>query len=53
VAEWGLQRGRARIWVRLLGEERAVWVTQRIFAPLTMLLGLGGLLGFAAQLFKP
>ena len=47
IATWGLSFGRARIWVRLLGQERAVKLTRYIFGPLTIALGLFGLfLGF-------
>ncbi len=47
VAAWGLRHGNARIWVNLLGPERALKLTRYFFGPLTILLGLGGLaLGF-------
>jgi hypothetical protein len=46
-AAWGLRHGRATIWVKLLGPERALKLTHYFFGPLCMLLGLGGLvLGF-------
>lgn len=40
VAAWGLRHGKGRIWVKLLGWDRALWVTRRIFAPLVIALGL-------------
>ena len=47
VAAWGLSHGRARIWVKLLGPERALLVTRYFFGPLTVVLGLVGLaIGF-------
>jgi hypothetical protein len=46
-AAWGLSHGRATIWVKLLGPERAFKLTRYFFGPLSILLGLGGLvLGF-------
>jgi hypothetical protein len=46
-AAWGLRHGKATIWVKLLGPERALKLTRFFFGPLSMLLGLGGLaLGF-------
>ena len=38
-AEWSLKLGRAQIWVKLLGLERAVKLTRYGFAPLSFLLG--------------
>jgi hypothetical protein len=46
-AAWGLRHGNARIWVKLLGPERALKLTRYFFGPLSMLLGILGLmLGF-------
>ena len=50
IATWGLSFGRARIWVRLLGQERAVKLTRYFFGPLTIALGIFGiLLGFRGK----
>jgi hypothetical protein len=47
VAAWSLSHGKSRIWVTLLGPERAMKVTRYFFGPLTVILGLIGLaLGF-------
>lgn len=51
VAEWGLSHGRARIWVSLLGKERAMKLTRYFFGPVCMLLGAVALLGTLAALF--
>ncbi len=40
VAAWGLRNGKGRIWVKLLGWDRALWVTRRIFGPFVVVLGL-------------
>jgi hypothetical protein len=40
VAASGLRHGRARIWVRLLGQERAVKLTRYFFGPVVIALGL-------------
>ena len=40
VAAWGLRTGRARIWVTLLGQERAMKLTRYFFGPLVILMGL-------------
>lgn len=37
---WTLRTGRARIWIRLLGEDRAHTVTRFVFAPITCLFGI-------------
>lgn len=47
-AEWGLRHGKGRIWVRLLGQERATKFTQRVLGPLLLALGGFGLLAFGA-----
>ena len=39
-AEWGLRGRRGKIWVNLLGQERALKLTRYFFGPL---LGLAGL----------
>ena len=44
VAEWGLSNGRGRIWVAMLGMERAKKVTKYFFGPLVMLLGIVALI---------
>jgi hypothetical protein len=38
-----LRHGKARIWVTLLGLERAMKLTRYFFGPLTVILGLIGL----------
>jgi hypothetical protein len=43
VAEWGLSHGKAKIWVRLLGMERAKKLTKYFFGPLVVLMGLAAL----------
>ncbi len=43
IAAWGLRHGNARIWVTLLGPERAMKLTRYFFGPLTVILGLIGL----------
>jgi hypothetical protein len=40
VARWGLNRGRARIWIKLLGEARALKLTRYVFGPFTLVIGL-------------
>jgi hypothetical protein len=40
MAAWGLRNGRARIWISLLGEERAMKLTRYFFGPVVVLLGL-------------
>ena len=40
VAEWGLSYGSARIWVKMLGMERAKKLTKYFFGPLVMLFGI-------------
>ncbi len=40
VARWGLSVGRGRIWVALLGMERAMKLTRFFFGPLVMVLGV-------------
>ncbi len=40
VARWGLTHGRGRVWVALLGMERAMKLTRYFFGPLVALLGL-------------
>lgn len=51
VARWGLSHGRARIWIKLLGEERALKLTRWFFGPVVFLLGalvsVGGLVQWA------
>jgi len=50
VAAWGLSHGRARIWVKLLGQERAMKLTRYFFGPLTIVLGLGAIaFGFLGE----
>jgi hypothetical protein len=50
VAIWGLSHGKATIWVKLLGLERAVKLTRYFFGPLTIALGLFGIvLGFRGK----
>ena len=44
VAEWGLSHGRARLWISLLGKERAMKLTKYVFGPVCMLLGVVALL---------
>jgi len=39
VADWGLTHGHARLWIRLLGKERAMKLTRYFFGPLCMLFG--------------
>ncbi|MFT3930603.1 MAG: hypothetical protein QM709_09955 [Spongiibacteraceae bacterium] len=39
-ALWSLSTGRSRIWITLLGQERAVKVTRYFFGPLVIVLGL-------------
>lgn len=51
VAVWGLSRGRARIWVKLLGMQRAVKVTRYFFGPVVALLGAVVLVGGLTQRF--
>ncbi|ULU25410.1 hypothetical protein [Dyella terrae] len=51
VAEWGLSHGRARIWISLLGKERAMKLTKYFFGPLCMLLGVLSLLITVATVF--
>jgi hypothetical protein len=41
VAAWGLSYGKARIWVKLLGQDRAVKLTRYFFGPLLILMGGG------------
>jgi hypothetical protein len=43
-ALWGLSHGRARMWVRMLGQDRALARTRYFFGPLSMFLGLVGLI---------
>jgi hypothetical protein len=43
VAAWGLSHGNASIWVRLLGEARAMLLTRYFFGPLVFLMGLGAI----------
>jgi hypothetical protein len=45
VAEWGLSHGSARIWVAMLGMERAKKLTKYFFGPLTILFGLVAIVG--------
>lgn len=40
VAAWGLRHGSGKIWVSLLGWDRALWLTRRVFGPLVVVLGL-------------
>ncbi|WP_233862758.1 hypothetical protein [Paraburkholderia adhaesiva] len=40
VAAWGLNHGHARIWISLLGKERAMKLTKYFFGPLSVLLGV-------------
>lgn len=49
VAHWGLTHGRGRIWVKLLGMERALKLTRYVFGPF---LGLLGLAVLAASLLR-
>lgn len=51
VAEWGLSHGRARIWISLLGKERAMKLTKYFFGPVCMLLGVVAFLGVLAAVF--
>lgn len=51
VAEWGLSHGRARIWISLLGKERAMKLTKYFFGPVCMLLGVVSLLATLAVIF--
>ena len=51
VAERGLSNGRARIWISLLGKERAMKLTKYFFGPVCMLLGVLSVLGGLAVLF--
>lgn len=47
LARWGLSHGRARMWVSLLGEERAVKIARLLFAPMVVVMGLAGIaMGF-------
>ena len=39
-ARWGLNHGKARIWIRLLGEDRAMKLTRIFLGPLTIVLGI-------------
>ena len=48
VAEWGLSYGSGRLWVKLLGKERAMTVTKYCFGPLTTLLGIVAIVGAIA-----
>ena len=48
VAEWGLSHGRARIWISLLGKERAMKLTRYFFGPVCVLFGLVALLATLA-----
>ncbi len=45
---------KAYVWRKLLGEERAIWTVQRVFAPFAMLVGVAvqtfALLSVAASL---
>jgi len=50
-ARWGINRGQGRIWRTLLGEERAVKLTQRFFGPLLIVFGVLSLLVAAAAPF--
>jgi hypothetical protein len=42
-ALWGLSYGRGKMWVRMLGQDRALALTRYFFGPLSMLLGLVGM----------
>jgi len=48
VAEWGLSHGRARIWVKMLGMERAKKLTKFFFGPVVMLFGIVAVIGSIA-----
>ncbi|HEX7637447.1 MAG TPA: hypothetical protein VF457_03550 [Burkholderiaceae bacterium] len=52
-ARWAISHGRARIWRSLLGEERAIKLTQRFFGPLLIVFGVLCLLFAAAAPFMP
>lgn len=45
-ARWTLSYGAGRMWVRLLGEERALRLTKRFFGPLVLSMGIIAFLGF-------
>ncbi len=47
-ASWGLSYGKGKMWVRLLGFERALMVTRCFFGPLCIVLGLAA---FAMALY--
>jgi hypothetical protein len=40
----GLSYGRGKMWVRMLGQDRALALTRYFFGPLSMFLGLVGLI---------
>ena len=40
VAAWGLRHGKAKFWVKFLGEERAMKLTRYFLGPFTVVLGL-------------
>ena len=51
VAEWGLSNGSARIWVAMLGMERAKKLTRYFFGPLVILFGLIAAIGSVTGAF--
>jgi uncharacterized membrane protein len=54
VAAWGLSHGHARIWVSMLGKERAMKLTKYFFGPVCMLFGVLAVLVTLVVLFgKP
>jgi len=54
VAEWGLSHGHGRIWVSMLGKERAMKLTKYFFGPVCMLFGVLAVLVTLVVLFgKP